>query len=31
MTGGGGHVGFHGAGDMATWHDRRIGAFFSDQ
>jgi hypothetical protein len=31
MTTGGGHVGFHAAGDAATWHDRRIGAFFSER
>jgi predicted alpha/beta-fold hydrolase len=28
MTAGGGHVGFHGAGDATPWHDRRIGAYF---
>lgn len=28
MTRGGGHVGFHAAGNSAAWHDRRIGAFF---
>ncbi len=25
---GGGHVGFHGRDDRASWHDRRIGQFF---
>ncbi|MCC7046898.1 MAG: alpha/beta fold hydrolase [Alphaproteobacteria bacterium] len=30
MTRGGGHVGFHAAGDRTTWHDRRIGAFFEE-
>lgn len=31
LTAGGGHVGFHGAGDDAPWHDRRIGTFFAER
>ncbi len=31
MTRGGGHVGFHAAGDRTTWYDRRIGAFFEER
>ncbi|MBL8706632.1 MAG: alpha/beta fold hydrolase [Rhodospirillales bacterium] len=29
LTRGGGHVGYHAAGDAATWYDRRIAAFFA--
>jgi predicted alpha/beta-fold hydrolase len=28
LPGGGGHVGFHGRGDGAAWHDRCIDLFF---
>ncbi|SDF68423.1 hypothetical protein SAMN05216241_1026 [Limimonas halophila] len=30
LTPGGGHVGFHAAGDGDPWHDRRIAAFLAD-
>ena len=29
LTRGGGHVGYHAAGDGVTWCDRRVGAFFA--
>ncbi len=31
LPGGGGHMGFHGAGSRTTWHDRCIAAFFGTQ
>ncbi|MBI1775460.1 MAG: alpha/beta fold hydrolase [Proteobacteria bacterium] len=31
LSAGGGHVGFHGVGDEASWHDRCVVRFFEEQ